>query len=60
GGQILVEVSPERPLPSLDLDSESIRRSRRGLWINARENREWPEILKTTLEALAGELMANG
>jgi transcription-repair coupling factor (superfamily II helicase) len=60
GGQILVEFSPERPLPSLDLDSESIRRSRRGLWINARENREWPEILKTTLEALAGELMANG
>jgi transcription-repair coupling factor (superfamily II helicase) len=58
GGQILIEVSPDRSLPTLNLDSEVIRRSRRGLWINARENQDWPEVLKTTLETFAGERQA--
>jgi transcription-repair coupling factor (superfamily II helicase) len=55
GGQILIEVSAERALPTLDVDSETIRRSRRGLWLNARENPDWPDILRETLEKLAQE-----
>lgn len=54
-GQILIEIGPERPIPAMDLDPEVIRRSRRGLWLNAREHEDWPEILKQTLESMADE-----
>jgi transcription-repair coupling factor (superfamily II helicase) len=55
GGQILVEISSERPLPTLQLDAEKIRRSRRGLWLNAREMDDWSEVLEHTLELMSQE-----
>lgn len=55
GGQILIEISPDRNIPSLDQDGETIRRSRRGLWLNAREYEDWPEVLAETLSLLAQE-----
>ncbi|MGD8732604.1 MAG: transcription-repair coupling factor, partial [Anaerolineales bacterium] len=55
GGQILIEVSPERPLPALELDAEKIRRSKKGLWINARELDDWPDVLLHILEMMSKE-----
>jgi transcription-repair coupling factor (superfamily II helicase) len=55
GGQILIEVSPDRSIPNLDEQGEKIRRSRRGLWLNAREYADWPEALSKILQTLAEE-----
>jgi transcription-repair coupling factor (superfamily II helicase) len=58
GGQILIEISEDRQLPSLDLVDERIRRSRRGLWLNTSEYPNWPETLQSVLETLADERSA--
>jgi transcription-repair coupling factor (superfamily II helicase) len=58
GRQVLIELSPERLLPSLELDANNIRRSKRGLWINTSEIDDWPEILRQTLEILVEDRAA--
>ncbi len=51
-GQILLEISPERNVGQFQVTSEKLRRSKRGVWLQARANPDWKDDLLTVLDDL--------
>jgi transcription-repair coupling factor (superfamily II helicase) len=51
-GQILLELPLEREIVDLPVLLGSLRRSKRGIWLSARENPVWQEELLLVLEML--------